>query len=141
MYGAILLDELGRCFMMLAGLVGALASYILLTTFRAESARNPNLSYGVVVSTFLFGINFAWGFTPPQMFYAVECLEKETRARGSGLNFLFVNIAMVLNTYGISVGIDAICICVEIVIIHFIFVETAGETLEGMGNIFAAKNP
>lgn len=41
-----------------------------------------------------FGIFFAWGFTPLQTLYSVECLENRTRAKGSGLNFLFLNVAM-----------------------------------------------
>jgi hypothetical protein len=58
---------------------------------------------------------------------------------------------MVVNTFGISVGIQAIgwklylvyigWICVEIVIIYFFFVETAGKTLEEMGEIFNSPNP
>jgi len=107
-YGATLLDKLGRRTMMLAGLTGGLFSHILLTAFTASTASNPSLSYGVIVSIFLFGVVFAWGFTPLQTLYAVECLENRTRAKGSGLNFLFLNIAMVVNTYGISVGIQAI---------------------------------
>lgn len=72
-YGATLLDKLGRRFMMLAGLSGALASYIMLTAFTAESEKHASLSYGVIVSIFLFGVVFAWGFTPLQTLYAVEC--------------------------------------------------------------------
>lgn len=150
-YGATLLDKLGRRTMMLAGLSGALLSYIMLTAFTAASEHHPNLSYGVIVSIFLFGVIFAWGFTPLQTLYAVECLENRTRAKGSGLNFLFLNIAMVVNTYGISVGIAAIewklylvyiaWICVELVLIYFFFVETAGKTLEEMASIFDAPNP
>lgn len=78
-------------------------------------------------------------------------LENRTRAKGSGLNFLFLNIAMVVNTYGISVGIDKMgwklylvyigWLCVEITVIYFFFVETAGKTLEEMGEIFNAPNP
>ncbi|KAF8850107.1 general substrate transporter [Acephala macrosclerotiorum] len=150
-YGATLLDKLGRRFMMIAGLTGALFSYILLTAFTASSEAHPNLSYGTIVAIFLFGIIFAWGFTPLQTLYAVECLENRTRAKGSGLNFLFLNIAMVVNTYGISVGIAKIgwklylvyiaWICIEIVTIYFFFVETAGKTLEEMSDIFNANNP
>ena len=53
---------------------------------------------------------------------------------------------MVVNTYGISVGIGAIgwklylvyivWIMIEMVIIYFFFVETAGKTLEELGEIF-----
>jgi MFS family permease len=150
-YGATLLDKLGRRVMMLAGLGMGLVAYVLLTAFTAASETHPNLSYGVIVSIFLFGVVFAWGFTPLQTLYAVECLENRTRAKGSGLNFLFLNVAMVVNTYGISVGIAKIgwklylvyivWIVVELVIIYFFFVETAGKTLEEMHDIFNADNP
>ncbi|KAI1491486.1 lactose permease [Biscogniauxia mediterranea] len=150
-YGATLLDKLGRRTMMLGGLAGSLVFYVLLTAFTAETVHNPNLSYGTIVSIYLFGICFAWGFTPLQTLYAVECLENRTRAKGSGLSYLFLNVAMIVNTYGISVGIQAIqwrlylvyigWIMVEMVVIYFFFVETAGKTLEELGEIFAAPNP
>ena len=105
-------------------------AYVLLTAFTAASESKPDLSYGTIVSIYLFGICFAWGWTPLQTLYAVECLENRTRAKGSGLNFLFLNVAMVVNTYGISVGIEKIgwklylvyigWICVELVIIYFV---------------------
>ena len=111
-YGATLLDKLGRRKMMLCGLTGGLFSYVLLTAFTASSEQQPKLAYGTIVSIYLFGICFAWGmiacqsnrienrtnrppgFTPLQTLYAVECLENRTRAKGSGLNFLFLNVAV-----------------------------------------------
>nr|OQO29514.1 hypothetical protein B0A51_02606 [Rachicladosporium sp. CCFEE 5018] len=150
-YGATLLDKLGRRVMLMGGLVGALFSYVLLTAFTAVSAEKPNLAYGTIVAIFLFGVFFAWGWTPLQTLYAVEVLENRTRAKGSGLNFLFLNVAMVVNTYGISVGIAKIgwklylvyivWICVELVTIFFFFVETKGRSLEELSEIFEAKNP
>lgn len=150
-YGASLLDKLGRRKMMLIGLAGSLFFYILLTAFTANVEKDPKLGYGVIVSIYCFGICFAWGFTPLQTLYSVECLENRTRAKGSGLNFLFLNVAMVVNTYGISVGIEAIAwklyivycawIAVEMVVIYFFFVETAGKTLEELSQIFKADNP
>lgn len=74
-YGASLLDKLGRRKMMMGGLLGGLAAYILLTAFTAQSYNYPNLSYGVIVAVYIFGICFAWGWTPLQTLYAVECLE------------------------------------------------------------------
>lgn len=65
----------------------------------------------------------SWGWTPLQTLYAVECLENRTRAKGSGLNFLFLNVAMVVNTYGISVGIAKIGWKLYIVYIVWICVE------------------
>lgn len=170
--GASMLDRLGRRPMMMGSLMGALACYILLTAFSAQSENNPDLAYGVIVSIYLFGICFAFGFTALQTLYSVECLENRTRAKGSGLNFLFLNVAMVINTYGISEGIAKIgwklckflhylclyCHCfkfanrfadivycgwiaIEIILIYFFAVETAGKTLEQLSSIFEAKNP
>ena len=58
---------------------------------------------------------------------------------------------MVVNTYGISVGIAKIgwklyivfiaWICIEMVVIFLFFVETAGKTLEELSEIFDAPNP
>jgi MFS family permease len=106
--GAAMLDKLGRRPMMMYSLCAALVCYILLTAFSAHSDSVQGLSYGVIVAIYLFGIFFAWGFTPLQTLYAVECLENRTRAKGSGANFLFLNIAMVINTYGISEGMEKI---------------------------------
>ncbi|KAF2794605.1 MFS lactose permease-like protein [Melanomma pulvis-pyrius CBS 109.77] len=150
-YGATLLDKLGRRKMLMGGLFGGLFAYVLLTAFTANANPGNNLAYGTIVSIYLFGIFFAWGWTPLQTLYSVEVLENRTRAKGSGLNFLFLNVAMVVNTYGISVGIEKIgwklylvfiaWICVEIIIIYFFFVETAGKTLEELKEIFEAPNP
>jgi hypothetical protein len=67
----------------------------------------------------------AWGWTPLQTLYSVECLENRTRAKGSGANFLFLNIAMVVNTYGIAVGIEAIGWKLYLVYIGWIVVEVS----------------
>jgi sugar porter (SP) family MFS transporter len=127
-YGATLLDRLGRRKMLMGGLFGGLFAYVLLTAFTANAHPGNNLAYGTIVSIYLFGIFFAWGWTPLQTLYSVEVLENRTRAKGSGLNFLFLNVAMVVNTYGISVGIEKlgwklylvfiVWICVEIIIIY-----------------------
>ena len=149
--GAFMLDKLGRRKMLLGGLAGALASYVMLTAFTAEAFKNKDLSYGVIVSIYLFGICFAWGWTPLQMLYPVECLENRTRAKGAALKYIFLNIATMVNTYGVAVGIGKIgwklylvfivWICIEMVIIFLFFVETAGKTLEELSEIFNAKNP
>lgn len=67
LYGATLLDKLGRRVMLMAGLGGGLFAYILLTAFTAASETKPNLSYGTIVSIYLFGIFFAWvSYLPPK---------------------------------------------------------------------------
>jgi hypothetical protein len=68
-YGATLLDKLGRRTMMLAGLTGGLFSYILLTAFTASTASNPSLSYGVIVSIFLIWCIICMGVKMPLFFH------------------------------------------------------------------------
>ncbi|ETS79836.1 hypothetical protein PFICI_07365 [Pestalotiopsis fici W106-1] len=150
-FGATLLDKLGRRKMLLGGLFGALGSYIMLTIFTAEAYDNKSLVYGVVISIYLFGIFFAGGWTPLQVLYPAECLENRTRAKGSGMKFLFLNIANMTNTFGVAVGIGVIgwklylvfigWLCLEIAVVFFFFVETAGKTLEELEVVFNAGNP
>ena len=66
-YGASLLDKLGRRKMLLGGLGGGLIAYILLTAFTASSMKHKNYSYGVIVSIYIFGICFAWGESWPYL--------------------------------------------------------------------------
>lgn len=137
--------------MMIGALACCLGAYVALTAFAANSVASPNLVYGLIVSVFVFGIAFAAGMTPSATLYPMEVLENRTRAKGSAIKFLFLNIATMTNTYGVSVGIDAIgwkvylvylCwIAVEIVFIFFFFVETKGKTLEELSVIFLSKNP
>ncbi|KAM5341964.1 hypothetical protein ACJ41O_014995 [Fusarium nematophilum] len=149
--GTTVLDKYGRRPMMMLALAGSLFFYVLLTAFTAEAQKNDDLAYGVIVSIYLYGICFAAGMTPCQTLYPSECLENRTRAKGSSVKFLFINIAMIVNTFGISVGIKEIgwrlylvyiiWIAIEIVVIYFFFPETAGKTLEELTAIFDAKNP
>lgn len=149
--GACFLDKVGRRPMMIGALIGSCFFYILLTAFSAQVDNNANLSYGVIVAIYLYGICFASGMTPCQALYPTECLENRTRAKGTSVKFLFVNIAMMVNTYGVSVGIAkikwrlylvyVIWIAFEIVVIYFTFPETAGKTLEELTEIFEARNP
>ncbi|KAH7130830.1 general substrate transporter [Dendryphion nanum] len=151
MTGATILDKFGRRQMMMGGLTGALIWYCFLTAFTAESAKNQNLSYAVIVSIYMFGICFAMGMTPSATLYPMEVLPNRTRAKGSALKFVFLNIATMTNTYGVSVGIKKIgwklylvyiiWITVEIAVIYFFFVETSGKTLEELAVIFESSNP
>lgn len=149
--GTTVLDKVGRRKMMIGALIGSCFFFALLSAFTAESDNNKNMAYGVIVSIYLYSICFASGMTPCQTLYIVECLENRTRAKGMSLKFLAVNIAMIVNTYGIAVGIEVIgwklyviyvvWIAIEIVFMYFFFPETAGKTLEQLAVIFQAKNP
>ncbi|OAF54608.1 hypothetical protein VC83_09079 [Pseudogymnoascus destructans] len=59
-YGATLLDKLGRRKMLFYGLFGAMLSYVALTALTAESSSNPELVYGVSFS-FTFSVSPSLG--------------------------------------------------------------------------------
>lgn len=149
--GTGFLDKVGRRVMMMGALTCSCFFFALMTAFTAESPDNPNMAYGVIVSIYLYSICFATGMTPCQTLYVVECLENRTRAKGTSLKFLAVNIAVIVNTYGISVGIEEIgwklyivyivWIVIEIIVMYFFFPETGGKTLEELTVIFEAPNP
>ncbi|RSL52215.1 hypothetical protein CEP54_011016 [Fusarium duplospermum] len=151
MCGSMVLDKFGRRKMMMSGLMGCLAAYIMLTGFAANSNQHKDLVYGLIVAVYLFGICFATGMTPSATLYPMECLPNRTRAKGSSIKFLFMNIATMSNTYGISVGIKEIgwklylvyivWIALEIAFMFVFFVETKGKNLEELSEIFEAKNP
>ncbi|KAJ4193147.1 hypothetical protein NW767_010436 [Fusarium falciforme] len=151
MCGSMVLDKFGRRRMMMSGLTGCLAAYIMLTGFAANSDKHKDLVYGLIVAVYLFGICFATGMTPSATLYPMECLPNRTRAKGSSIKFVFMNIATMTNTYGISVGIKEIgwklylvyivWIAIEITFMYFFFVETKGKNLEELSEIFEAKNP
>lgn len=88
LYGATLLDKLGRRVMLMAGLGGGLFAYILLTAFTAESETKPNLSYGTIVSIYLFGIFFAWVSHLPS---ADNNSNRPCGLRDTFLAFLFIS--------------------------------------------------
>ncbi|KAL1589451.1 hypothetical protein WHR41_01848 [Cladosporium halotolerans] len=150
-YGATLLDKRGRRFMLLWGMVGSIFAFILLTAFVSKTDAVPGLAYGTIVAIYLFLIFFSWGWTPLQMLYPVECLENVSRAKGMGVNYLFLNIAMVVNTFGVSVAIEKIgwrlyliYICwqvVELVTLYFFFPETAGRSIEELSEVFNDPHP
>jgi hypothetical protein len=103
-YDASLVDTLGRREMLMGGLAGGLFAYVLFTAFTATAKPDNNLAYGAIISIYLFGICFAWGWTPFQTLYRVECLENRTRAKGSSLIGFFLNAPIVANTHGISIS-------------------------------------
>ncbi|KAJ4317999.1 hypothetical protein N0V84_007053 [Fusarium piperis] len=122
MCGSMVLDKFNRRRMMMSGLTGCLGTYIMLTGFAASSNKHKDIVYGLIVAVNLFGICFAAGMTPSATLYPMECLTNRTRVKGSSIKFVFMNIATMTKTYGISVGIKEIgwkLYLVEIVWIAF----------------------
>ncbi|PUU82756.1 general substrate transporter [Tuber borchii] len=150
-WGATLLDKLGRRPMLIGATAFTVVCFSIITAGTAVSSTSKGASYAVIAFIYIFGMAFSWAYTPLQTLYSSEVLETRTRAKGSGLNFLFVNIAMCVNTFAAPVAMEAIgwryyivfigWNCFEVFVIWMWFVETAGHTLEQMTEIFESDNP
>ncbi|KAI1318541.1 lactose permease [Xylariaceae sp. FL0255] len=122
----LLINAINPIFSLIAAVYGA--------TCLDKLGRRPMMLFGLAGALVFYIL-----LTAITTLYAVECLENRTRAKGSGLNFLFLNVAIIVNTYGISVGIKVISW--KLYIIYFFFVETGAKTLEELSEIFSAPNP
>lgn len=150
-WGATLLDRLGRRQMLIWATGSCAVCFAVITTATATSSNNQSAAYGVIVFIYLFGAVYSWAYTPLQTLYSAEVLETKTRAKGAGLTYLFVNIAMCANTFTAPIAMESIgwryylvfvgWNCVETFVIWKWFVETAGHTLEQVAEIFESSNP
>ncbi|CAZ81962.1 unnamed protein product [Tuber melanosporum] len=150
-WGATLLDKLGRRPMLIVATAFTVVCFSIITAGTAVSSTSKGASYAVIAFIYIFGMVYSWAYTPLQTLYSTEVLETRTRAKGSGLNFLFVNIAMCVNIFAAPVAMEAIgwryyivfigWNCFEVFVIWMWFVETAGHTLEQISEIFESRNP
>jgi len=112
-----------------------------------------NLAIGRAGATFffLFGIVYAFTYTPLQSLYPAECLETTTRAKGVSMKIFVISCTSFINlfctpiAYG-AIGWKYILVFVfwdafEAVIWYFFCVETVGFTLEELDEIFSAPHP
>ncbi|CEJ55140.1 hypothetical protein PMG11_01415 [Penicillium brasilianum] len=115
------------------------------------SSQQQGAATASIVIIFLIGFCFSFGWTPLQAMYPVECLSYETRAKGMATYSVLTNIALLVNQFGIGNAISMIgwhtyiilagWNIVQALIIYFFAVETNGQTLEQLSNIFGASNP
>lgn len=100
---------------------------------------------------YLFGITYAFAFTPFQALYPVECLKFETRAKGMGMYNFWVNIASFFNQYVTPIGLGDVkwrfyflyiaWDAFQAIFIFLFYVETKNRTLEELNEIFEAPFP
>lgn len=158
-WGATLLDRLGRRPMLIWATFSCAVCFGIITAATAASSssssssggNNQSAAYAVIVFIYVFGAVYSWAYTPLQTLYSAEVLETRTRAKGSGLTYLCVNIAMCANTYTAPIAMERIgwryylvfvgWNCVETVVIWRWFVETAGHSLERVAEIFESADP
>lgn len=150
--GALTLDWYGRRKILLFSTAGSviLMSAMAATTAVADQGHTA-ASYAMIVCMFLFGMVFSFGYTPLQALYPAECLDTKTRVKGLAINSFVLGVVGFYNTFVPPVALGKIgwhfyfiyiaWDVLEVIIIYFFFVETAGHTLEELAVIFSAPNP
>jgi hypothetical protein len=73
---------------------------------------------------YLYGVSFAIIYTPLQSLFCSEALSNGTRAKGMAYHTLVVNVALCVNTFGISVALADIGNYVYLVYVAWTAIET-----------------
>ncbi|KAI8799629.1 general substrate transporter [Cladochytrium replicatum] len=160
--GAALVDRVGRRPYLVYGSISYVLFFLLLTVLLAvynnnlvdakESERNsPAYGIAAFVVLQLFAISYSVCWTSINALYPVEVLAYSTRAKGMAMCQAFVNIANIVQSWGLSYGLDAykwkffsfyvIFNAFATAIIWKFYPETKGRTLEELDEIFASENP
>jgi len=127
-----------------AGLSAKWASY-------GTGPKDLNIGRLAAAFFFLFGVVYAFTYTPLQSLYPAECLETSTRAKGVSMKIFIISCTSFINLFCIPIGLKNIqwrfmLVYVfwdlfETVIWHFFCVETLGRTLEELDEVFSSPNP
>lgn len=163
--GANAIERYGRRPIWLISATGMLVCFSILTALSAVYAELGNKVAGQAVIGFLFlffgfyDIGFVWLFpslpiihsltfmqTPLSFAYPIEILPYKLRTRGLSVTLTTVFAAGFFNQYINPIALDKLawrfyfvyigCLCVFIVLIWFLFPETAGRTLEEIAEVF-----
>ncbi|KAJ6579663.1 general substrate transporter [Mycena vulgaris] len=153
--GAALTDRIGRRRRLY---IGSFVLACLLATVAALSSKygkkgNTNVAgaNASIAFIFLFGIVYAFTYTPLQALYCAEVMSQDMRAKGMAVHILISNIAGFINTFANSVGLGNLgwkyyfvfvaWDLVASVLWYFLGVETHGRTLEELDEVFNAPWP
>jgi hypothetical protein len=142
MLGASLSDKFGRRSLFLTSLVGALASFILITALSGRFASTHHTPTGVAMIPFLFIFNafYAIAFTPIPLLYIPEISPFSLRAKSAALLLLSQNVAQAFNQFVNPIALKAIAwryfivyvavIACYLVLFYLFCRETKGLTVE-----------
>ncbi|CDK29253.1 unnamed protein product [Kuraishia capsulata CBS 1993] len=152
--GSLLVDRVGRRFMMIYATSGFILSFTVIAACIAAFENNGNQVAGRAGIAFIYIFNnvfFSFGYTPLQPLYPAEILSSEMRARGMALFQLTQGVASFVNTFAAPTAMENIRYwfyvfyvfwdCIELVVIYFFFVETKRLTLEEIESLFEGSSP
>ncbi|GAM37551.1 hypothetical protein TCE0_024r07563 [Talaromyces pinophilus] len=151
--GAFFHDVWGRRKMLMGSCIGMAVSLAIVAATAADyvhTGSHPS-SYASIVFIYIFGVVFAFSFTPMQPIYPAEVLSNNMRANGMMVFQITAGCSSFVNTYAAPVALDNIKYwfyvffvfwdLFEATVIYFFFVETKDRTLEELDEVFEAKNP
>ncbi|KUL87884.1 hypothetical protein ZTR_03232 [Talaromyces verruculosus] len=151
--GAFFHDVWGRRKMLMGSCIGMAVSLAIVAATAADyvhTGSHPS-SYASIVFIYIFGVVFAFSFTPMQPIYPAEVLSNNMRANGMMVFQITAGCSSFVNTYAAPVALNNIKYwfyvffvfwdLFEATVIYFFFVETKDRTLEELDEVFEAKNP
>lgn len=152
--GAMFLDKAGRRPLLMYTLIGCIICFSILTPvskLASEHHENSNAANASIAFIYLFGIIYAFAWTPLAPMYVVECLDTNTRAKGKSLAQFFTACASAIIQYAsgpafqhIKYYFYIVFICwdvIELTVIYFFWPETKDRTLEELDELFQSPNP
>jgi len=153
---ATLVDWAGRRRLFLVGTTGMVVMFVLWTITSAvyENSNNTNTAAGYVQIPiiWIFGVFYAISWSGLLVAYAIEVLPYSLR--GKGLMIMNITVQAILAVGNQTNPIAwqnlpkhwnftlfyTIWICVELVFVYFVYVETKGPTLEEIAKIFDGED-
>ncbi|PLB34889.1 putative transporter [Aspergillus candidus] len=151
--GSFTVDLWGRRTLFLYGTFITGLIYIPINVIASFDADNitTSMGYGFIACIFLYGIVYAFCWTPLQTLYPAEILPNHARAKGMAFQSIVYGASSFINLYATPTGLSTIgwkmytifmvFHFLEYVFMFFTLPETKGRTIEELEVLFAARNP
>lgn len=148
--GATGILRFGRRTILLAGFAGMASAYLIWTVLSSinqqRNFEDGSLGIGVVAMIFVFQLFYNLSIGPVLPTYILEIMPYTLRAKGYTIEQIFTYGAGLFNGFANPVAMEAlewkyyivwiVMLCVWLVLVYFLFPETAGRTLEEVSQIF-----
>ena len=150
---ALLVERLGRRFLLLTSNIGMLFAFIIWTILAARNQQteggNKGLGIGVVVMVFVFYAFYNFAMNPLPIAYLLEVLPYTLRAKGLTIFNLAQFCSGIFNGFANPVALEAlrwkyyiVFVCALVLwlaVIYFTYPETRGLSLEEVSQVFDGK--
>ncbi|VUC28437.1 unnamed protein product [Clonostachys rosea] len=146
--GAMSAERAGRRFLWLAGTIGMLISYVIITGLSGSFANTPSRGVGlaVVPMMFVYKTFYCMSWSPLPFAYGAEIMPYHLRLKGLSIMLSVQSVALTFNQWVNPVAMEAIgwkyylmyiaLIMFYLVLIIFFFPETRNMTIEAVSVLF-----